>query len=296
MKGYRDWKHGAEKDKGFHKHASSKEHLTCLARWKEHQMRIDSGKEISTLLNSDQLGRNRYYLSALFDVVGFLAENQLPFRGSCDAFDDMAEDGSGLFLSLLNYTVKKDPTLSEIIKHIPRNARYTSPDLQNELISIMSNVVTDAIVQEILLEAYCFGAVQRRATKGGQDIYQVSAIIKYYKEIISLLSEIDTERTYGDEVRMEAIGLLREISQPAFMIIAHFVKKVLMLLDGPNKLLQSEDMDLLTGLELVVSAIECLSKLRCEAKFTELWDAVTDLDVTSAPSKWQLTVNKNLHQ
>lgn len=69
-----------------------------------------------------------------------------------------------------------------------------------------------------------------------------------------------------------------------------------MLLDGPNKLLQSEDMDLLTGLEPVVSATECVSKLRCEAEFTELWDAVTDLDVTSAPSKRQRTVNKNLYQ
>ncbi|KAF4110466.1 hypothetical protein G5714_007497 [Onychostoma macrolepis] len=94
---------------------------------------------------------------------------------------------------------------------------------------------------------------------------------------------------------MEATGLLREISQPAFMFIAHFVKKVLMLLDGPNRLLQSEDMALLTGLQLIVSA-ECVSKLRCEAEFTELRDTVTDSDVNPAPSKRQRTANKNLHQ
>lgn len=111
-----------------------------------------------------------------------------------------------------------------------------------------------------------------------------------------MLLEIEAERTYSAEVRIKAIGLLREISQPAFMFIAHFVKKVLMLLDGPNRLLQSEDMDLLTGLQLVVSATECVSKLRCEAEFTELWDTVTDSDVTPAPSKWQRTANKNLYQ
>jgi len=68
--------------------------------------------------------------------------------------------------------------------------------------------------------------------------------------------------------------------------------------NSPNKLLQSEDMDLLTGLELVASATKCVSELRCEAKFTELWDAVTvtDLDITSAPPKRQRTLNKNLHQ
>lgn len=87
----------------------------------------------------------------------------------------------------------------------------------------------------------------------------VTAIIKSYKEIICLLSEIDAEWTYGAEVRMEAIGIWREISQPVIMFITHFVKKVLILLDGPNKLLQSEDMDLLTEMELVVSATKCMS-------------------------------------
>ncbi|KAJ8403422.1 hypothetical protein AAFF_G00351940 [Aldrovandia affinis] len=58
-------------------------------------------------------------------------------------------------------------------------------------------------------------------------------------------------------MRMEAIGLLREVSEPAFMLVAYLVQKVLMLLDAPNKLLPEEDMDLLTGLELVASATEC---------------------------------------
>ncbi|KAJ8392636.1 hypothetical protein AAFF_G00073100 [Aldrovandia affinis] len=64
-------------------------------------------------------------------------------------------------------------------------------------------------------------------------------------------------------MRMEAIGF-----------IAYLVQNVLMLLDAPNKLLQGEDMDLLTGLELVASATERVGKLRCEAEFTELWNRV----------------------
>lgn len=104
----------------------------------------------------------------------------------------------------------------------------------------------------------------------------MTTIIKSYKEITSLLSEVNAERTYSADVRMEATGFLREITRPAFMFIAHFVKKVLLFLDGPNRLLQSEDIDLLTRLQLIVSATECVSKFCCESEFTELWDTVTD--------------------
>ncbi|KAJ8394540.1 hypothetical protein AAFF_G00045500 [Aldrovandia affinis] len=98
-------------------------------------------------------------------------------------------------------------------------------------------------------------------------------------------------------MRMGAIGLLREVSEPAFVFIAYLVQNVLMLLDAPNKLLQGEDMDLLTGLELVASATECVRNLRCEAEFTELWNKVTDANATTpAPSKQRRTTNKTMGQ
>ncbi|KAM8769430.1 uncharacterized protein AB9X84_001697 isoform 1-T1 [Acanthopagrus schlegelii] len=79
--GFHDWKHAMKNGKGLNKHAASKEHLTCEAMWRDKQRRIHTSKEISTLINTDQLQRNRYYLSAIIDVVEFLAVNQLPFRG-----------------------------------------------------------------------------------------------------------------------------------------------------------------------------------------------------------------------
>lgn len=81
-------------------------------------------------MNADQLRKNRYYVSSLIDIIGFLTENQLLLRGKNDAFD-MSEGGSGLFLSLLDYTIKKDPDLAAVVKTIPRNATYTCHDMQN---------------------------------------------------------------------------------------------------------------------------------------------------------------------
>ena len=79
-------------------------------------MRRNTGNEVSTLVNTEQLRRNRYYVGSLIDVVGFLVENQLPLRRKIEAFDDMSEGGSGLFLSMLSYTIKKDPELANVLK------------------------------------------------------------------------------------------------------------------------------------------------------------------------------------
>ncbi|KAL1268636.1 hypothetical protein QQF64_033999 [Cirrhinus molitorella] len=86
--GYRNWKNANETDRGFHKHETSKEHISSYTMWKERERCVSSGKEISTLLNEDQLQKNRYYVSSIIDVIGFLVENQLPLWGKLDAFDN----------------------------------------------------------------------------------------------------------------------------------------------------------------------------------------------------------------
>ena len=35
--GFRNWKNAVERDKGFHKHGNSKEHLSCYAMWEERE-------------------------------------------------------------------------------------------------------------------------------------------------------------------------------------------------------------------------------------------------------------------
>ena len=58
--------------------------------------------------------RNKYYISSLIDVIEFLGTHQLAFRGTVDeAFSSMEDGGSGLFLSLLNFSMKNDPRLTE---------------------------------------------------------------------------------------------------------------------------------------------------------------------------------------
>ena len=111
--------------------------------------RSEIDKEITSLVNTEVILKNRYNISTSIDIVDFLADHQLTFRGKIHAFESEVEGGNGLFSSLFNYVVEKDQCLPEIIKSIPRNATYTRSDLQNELIVAISSIVTEGIRQEI---------------------------------------------------------------------------------------------------------------------------------------------------
>lgn len=68
--------------------------MSALVLWKERLSRVKKGTEISTLVNSHQLERN---LSAIVNIIEFIAVNQLPFR-------DL--EGCGLFLFVLMDYIK----------------------------------------------------------------------------------------------------------------------------------------------------------------------------------------------
>jgi len=44
--------------------------------------------------------------------------------------------------------------------------------------------------------------------------------------MVALLSQISSTRTNGAEIRMQATGLLREISEKSFLFIAKLIYKV----------------------------------------------------------------------
>lgn len=117
----------------------------------EIQKNVERQVKRDALLNSEQLARNRYYMSAVIDMLEFLVVNQLPLRGDNAGFAIVLDDNSsmGLFLSLFEYTMRKDPELTRITKTIPQNTRYTSPQIQNEIIEMMSKLVTEEIMRQV---------------------------------------------------------------------------------------------------------------------------------------------------
>ena len=136
-------------------------------------------KEITSLVNSEAIERNCCYFSTLNDIVACFATHRLACRGEIDAFESKDERGNELFLGPFNYTVEKDQRLRAIIKIIPRNATYTSPDMQNELIAAMSSVVTEGIRHEIENSRY---TIKVDGTKDPTGVENISTIIRFFNE------------------------------------------------------------------------------------------------------------------
>lgn len=146
--GFTNWKTALEKDKGFTKHAASQCHIKNAKAWSEMTQREATGETISNLLGPAQIEKNRYYIKTIGEIVKFLAVNELPLRGTLESScvgDGENDFNAGLFLKMVEYTLEKDPKFNEINKSIPPNGKYTSHNIQNEIIDTLAHMVLDDI-------------------------------------------------------------------------------------------------------------------------------------------------------
>ena len=86
---------------------------------------------------------------------------------------------------------------------IPENAKYTSPEIQNEMIEIMAESVQEQIVQEIAQsDGDCF-SIQGDGTRDKNNIEHLSVCVRYVKDgeaferllDIAKLDDLDSEST-----------------------------------------------------------------------------------------------------
>ena len=147
--GFSNWKVALEREKGFNKHASSHCHLQAAAIWTEMKQRQTKGETVACLLGSTQIQNNRYYVKSIGKVIQFLTVNELALHGSNERFhsseDKQTDISTGLFLNLYEYTLTKDKKLSEIAKTVPKNAKYTSKGIQNQVIDTLATLVLQEV-------------------------------------------------------------------------------------------------------------------------------------------------------
>lgn len=147
-RGFNNWKAALQRDRGLQKHAFSHSHVQAAATWSEHKCREATGETIDCMLvDKTQLEKNQYYVKNLGGVVKFLCVNELGLRGTTETLKryhrgtDADDIAAGLFLKLFEYTLEKDDKLADIAKGISKNAKYTSKDIQNEIIETLANMV-----------------------------------------------------------------------------------------------------------------------------------------------------------
>jgi len=95
---------------------------------------------------SEQIANNRLQLKASIDVVRVLAFQGVAFRGRDESVDSKNREN---FLEILNLMVSYNEQIAKVIAKAPKNASYTLPMIQKEILHIFSNKVNEVIRKEI---------------------------------------------------------------------------------------------------------------------------------------------------
>jgi hypothetical protein len=220
VSGFSNWKKAMETGRGIKKHEESGMHKRNMALWMEREKRIASGASVSTLLCDEQLQKNRYYLGCLIDVLQFIALNELPLRGdkreTLAHLTDSDENCDGLFLRLVQYTAKRDEKLAAMLHTVPKNASYTSPEIQNELLKEMAAMVVEQIVQKVKDSDIPFYTIKADGTQDKTWTENFSLVLRYVHDgvvqenLVALLAAKELHAEYLSTLilsTLEELGL-----------------------------------------------------------------------------------------
>ena len=173
--GFDNWKDGPSS------HGETVRHKTAFARWKDFLKTIEKDRgSIQTQLDTGRrqlVATNRDWLNVVIDVLRWTAVQRISQRGHDES---ETSENKGNFLELLNFVEVQSENVSNLLKSRPANALYTSPRIQNEILTIMAMLVRIQIKVEITQVKYWSLIVDE--TKDLSKHEQLSICVRYWLE------------------------------------------------------------------------------------------------------------------
>ncbi|KAK9075585.1 hypothetical protein SSX86_003911 [Deinandra increscens subsp. villosa] len=153
VKGFDKWKRVGGKKCAFLKHLSSSHHKNVFL-YSENLLNQDAHIEnILVKQNEEQKKKNRLRLKASVDVVRWLTLQACALRGHDES---TSSKNRGNFLELLELLGSYNDELSKVILgNAPYNSKYTSSDIQKEILSIIAIKVRKYIRSEVGESYFC---------------------------------------------------------------------------------------------------------------------------------------------
>ena len=171
VSGINDWQQLSKKIK---KHESSPCHIKAsftAVEWM-HDQTIDKSVEAS---KQKQINFWMEVVERLIKIVLLLARNNLAFRGHREK---LGTSGNGNFLQIVELLASYDDVLKQLVNKSHSNRiTYLSPQIQNELISLLARNVRSTITSEIRDAPYF--AIMLDTTQDISKVDQLSMVIRY---------------------------------------------------------------------------------------------------------------------
>ncbi|XP_030964805.1 zinc finger MYM-type protein 1-like [Quercus lobata] len=153
--GFRNWKKVGGKDCSFQVHIGkdpNSAHRVAEQMCKDLMNQLQHLQRVVDHFTTEQIANNRLQLKATIFIVRYLAFQAIAFRGRDESFSSLNRGNFHESLGIVTFWNEK---VAEIIEKAPKNATYTSPRIQKEILHVFSAKVKKAIRKEIGDAKFC---------------------------------------------------------------------------------------------------------------------------------------------
>ena len=89
---------------------------------------------------------DRHYIKTVAEILLFIARQDNSQRGHREGQESK---NRGNFLELMKLISYHDPIIAKKCIDLPQNAKYTSPQIQNEVLEILADIIRKQITEEV---------------------------------------------------------------------------------------------------------------------------------------------------
>ncbi len=202
-KPFKSWTNKTQKMKS---HGKLDYHLTACAKMSEFLTAYQQPSHaVNVRLDSQaqkQVEANQCVIESLFKIVLLLGKQGLAFRGHRDDRIEWEEQGDhdnrGNFVELVRFRAETDETLLKHLQNAPKNARYTSKTIQNELISVVGKHIQSKILLEIEKAKYYSVLADELADVANKEQLSISFRYVYDRMVKEVFVDfVEVERITG---------------------------------------------------------------------------------------------------
>lgn len=166
-------------------HANKEYHRSAMTIMREFLARYeDPSQSVGTLLDTEAkqiMETNQKVIESLLKVVMLCGKQGLALRGHREDrvhWEDV--DGSsneGNFVQLVRFRAETDTILADHLAKAPKNARYTSKTIQNELVGVIGLKIRSDIIKEVRSAKY-YSIIADEVTDAANK-EELSLVIRY---------------------------------------------------------------------------------------------------------------------
>ena len=176
--GYKNWKKATYSDGGFISHVKSDIHVIAMTSWADYKTMAKKGTSVAQMVSEAyvrQVAENRLYIKCLGEVLLLTAIQDIAERRHCE---EKGSHNRGNFLETLHLLARYNPVIASKLTDLPGNAKYYSPQLQNEMIETLADMVRQKIIKEVKTSGEF--AIMVDETKDICKSEQMSLVVRYF--------------------------------------------------------------------------------------------------------------------